>query len=402
MLTEHKIKTAESAGHPYKLYDSEGMFLLVGPSGSKWWRFKYRYAGKEKLLSLGVFPDVPLLTARRLRDAARRQLAEGIDPSAARQEAKSALHSTHGNTFGIIATEWLERREIVMGAETFSRANQILDDYVLPMIGRKPVSMITAPDVLSILKPLEAAGKYHTVMRTKHRIGQILRYASATGRGGRDVTEDLRGILINPPQQHHPAITSPTELGPFLRAIDTYPGSPFVRSALLLQSLVFVRPGELVPMEWQDIDLDNQLWSVPAVRMKMKRDHIVPLSKQATTMLRCLKPITGQYSHVLPNVRDHRKPMHRGSLNRAIELIGYGGKHTAHGFRATARTILDEVLGYRIEWVEMQLAHEVRDSNGRAYNRTAFLPQRANMMQAWADYLDSLRITKKADNLSAP
>lgn len=394
MLSDTQIKTAKpDTTRPFKLYDTDGLYLLVNPTGGKLWRFKYRYLGKEKLLSLGKYPHTSLLLARKARDDAKRLLATGVDPSQERQEQRDRAITDDKQTFACVAKEWLERQAIVMAPPTHTRAKQILDDYVLPMIGKKPVGKVTAPDVLSILTPLEQAEKYNTVQRTRHRIGQILRYADATGRYTRDVTASLRGILISPPESNYPAVTSPKELAGLLKAIDTYPGRPLAKVAMQLQSLVFVRPGELVTMEWNDIDLDNGLWNIPKSKMKMRRDHIVPLSRQALDRLRWVKAITGGYAHVLPNERDHRKPMHRGSINRSLELIGYAGKHTAHGFRATARTILAEHLGYAhsTEWIELQLAHEVKDPNGRAYNRTAFLQQRAEMMQKWADYLDSLR-----------
>ncbi len=393
-LTDLKVKQAVVPPiKPYKLYDEGGLLILVHPNGGKYWRFKYMYEGKEKLLALGVYPDVSLAMARDRRDAARRQVAEGIDPSEQRRAEKEAGELDRANTFRAVADEWLAVRSKNLSVGTLANVTRRLTAYILPELGSLPITQIDAPTVLRCLRKIENNKNYELARRVRQNIGQILRFGAATGKKARDVTTDLIGVTVSVQSTSQAAITSPDLLQGLLKSIWEYDGERVICAALKLLPMVFLRPSELAEAEWSELDLDNGMMLIPAHRMKMKSSHIVPLSTQAVLILKDLRELSGNYTHVFPNRRRCVSPMSRSSFSSALHRMGYKGEQTAHGFRATARTILDEVLDYRPEWIEMQLAHEVVDPNGRAYNRTAFLPQRVQMMQAWSDYLDQLRVS---------
>ena len=390
MLTPSAVTNAKPRAKPYKLADERGLFLLVRSNGSRWWRFKYRRPGthKENLLSLGVYPDVSLRKARERRDEARRLLADGIDPG----DKRKAEQAAGAETFEAIAREWFAKYSPNWAPGHSSKIIRRLELDVFPWIGGKPIVSITAPDVLTVLRRIESRGVIETAYRAKTNIGQVMRYAIATGRANLDPTPSLRGALAPSPERHHATITDPDRIGELLRAIDAYAGDYVTRAALLLAPLVFVRPGELRHAEWAEIDLDAGEWRIPADKMKMRAPHIVPLASQAVATLRDLQPLTGSGRYVFPGMRDRKKALSDMALNAAFKRMGFDGQtFTAHGFRAMARTILDERLGFRPDYIEHQLAHAVKDANGRAYNRTSFLPERRKMMQAWADYLDALR-----------
>ena len=389
-LTVAAVKSAVARAAPYKLADGGGLYLLVNPKGSKYWRYKYRYGGIEKVLAFGVFPEVGLQEARKRHQEARAQLREGSDPSQIRRVQKAAAVREGLDSFEAIAREW---QAIHMQAKAVSyqeRVEGVLQRFLLPYLGFYPVSQLTAPEVLAVLRRIEERS-----IDTRHRassiLGMIMRYAIATGRAERDPTPSLRGVLKTKRQQHYAAVTDPEDLGHLLKAIDQYPGTAVVSVALKLTPLLFVRPGELRHMEWSEIDLAEARWDIPSEKMKGGQSHIVPLARQATELLNELYPLTGRGRFVFPSARGRSRPMSENAVRVALQSLERG-KLTAHGFRATARTLLDEVLRERIDLIEHQLAHAVRDPLGRAYNRTAHLEERIAMMQRWADYLDELKI----------
>lgn len=390
MLTSSAVANAKPGDKPYKLADERGMFLLVNPNGSRWWRYKYRRPGtrKENLLSLGTYPDVSLKRAREKRDELRRLLADGIDPADKRKAESEAT----ADTFEAVAREWFGKHSKRWAPSHSSKVLARLENDLFPRIGKRPIGSLAAPDVLSALRRIEARGAVETAHRALQNCGQVFRYAVATGRAQADVTRDLRGSLTPVQKGHFASITDPDQVGELLRAIDGFTGMYQVAAALKLAPLVFVRPGELRHAEWSEIDLDAAEWSIPAPKMKMRQPHLVPLADQAVTILRDLHPYTGASRYVFPGARDRKKPLSDMALNAAFKRMGYDGQtFTAHGFRAMARTILDEGLHFRPDIIEHQLAHAVKDANGRAYNRATFLPERKAMMQTWADYLDTLR-----------
>lgn len=386
-LTDVAIRNAKPADKPYKVADEKALHLLVTPAGGKLWRFKYRFGGKEKVLALGAYPDVSLSRARERRDEARRLLAEGVDPGARRKAEKAAA----AVTFQGVAEEYIAQRRGILAPTTLRKLEDRLK-WLYRYVGDKPVNAVTAADILEPLRAIEKAGKGETAARTRVAAGQVFRFAVATARAEVDPTAALRGALAPVKGRHHAAVTEPKAFGGLLRAVEGYEGEPVTRAALRLLPLVFVRPGELRMARWAEIDLDAGTWLIPAGRMKMKADHIVPLSRQAVAILRELHPLTGRREFVFPSFRRRDRSISDGTLNASLRRLGFSKTTaTAHGFRASARTLLDEVLGFRVDLIEHQLAHAVRDPNGRAYNRTAFLPERAAMMQAWADYCDKLR-----------
>jgi integrase len=394
-LNEMKIRNAKSKEKFYKLTDSGGLYLHVTDKGGKLWRFKYRFDGKQKLLALGIYPEISLLDARQKRDEARRQLANGIDPCAVRKAQKQTkIESTE--TFEVISREWYAR---FISNWTTGHAETIknrLERDVFPWIGKRPIVEIKAPEVLKVLQRVESRGTLETAHRIRTICGQVFRYAVATGRAERDPATDLRGALPQPQEKHRAAITEPRKAGELLRANDGYQGSFVVKCALRFLPLVFVRPGELRHAEWSEIDFENAEWNIPAGKMKMREPHLVPLSKQAIEILMELKELTGASRYVFPSGRSFDRPMSDNALVAALRRMGFEkSEMTAHGFRAMARTLLDEVLQVRVDFIEHQLAHAVRDPNGRAYNRTAHLTERKKMMQTWADYLDGLKAGAK-------
>jgi integrase len=384
------LRRAKPSPKTQRLFDGGGLYLEISPTGGRWWRLKYRIGGKEKRLAIGVYPDVPLALARQRRDEARQLLAQGIDPGQQKKAIAAARAELGANTFEVIAREWLTKRDWVDGYRV--KVVAWLDNDVFPWIGKRPAAELEAPDFLAVARRIEKRGAFESAHRIMQNCGQVMRYAIATGRATRNPVADLRGALTPAPENHHPAVTDPRELGPLLLAINGYSGSHVTRCALTLAPLLFVRPGELRKAEWPEFDLDAEQWIIPATRMKMGVSHMVPLSRQALAVLAELHPLTGRGSYVFPGARAAKRPMPENTVNAALRRLGYEvGTVTGHGFRATARTILDEELGFRPDIIEHQLAHAVRDPNGRAYNRTTHLPERIRMMQAWGDYLDLLR-----------
>ena len=394
-LTDTAIRKAKPIDKPQKLSDGAGLYLLLNPNGSRWWRLKYRHGGKEKLLSLGTYPDTGLKDARERRDAARKLLAAGVDPGDARKAEKAAGGERAANSFAIIAEEWLARQAPRMAPATLEKARWTLDDLVNPWIGGRPIAEIDAPEMLKLLRRIEERGAHETAHRTKQRCGQIFRYAIATGRAKNDPTSALRGALAPVVSTSRAAITDPAKIGELLRAIDGYTGGLVVRSALKLAPLVFMRPGELRQAEWAEFDLDGARWNVPAEKMKMRGDHLVHLSLQAVVILRELQPLTGRGRYVFPGERSAKRPMSDGAVNAALRRMGFDkGTMTGHGFRAMASTRLNE-MGWAPDVIERQLAHIEKNKVRAAYNRAQYLDDRIRMMQAWADYLDGLRIGGK-------
>lgn len=392
-LTDTFVKQAKHTGAPAgdKYADGQGLYLLVTTSG-KYWRLNYRFLGKQKTLALGVYPAVSLAKARKKRDEAREQLADGIDPSQAKRDAHQAQRLAAAHTFEAVARDWLKKTAAKRAASTQEKVTTWLEKDVFPSLGRKPISTIRASEVLATVLKIEARGAIDSAHRVKQLCGQVFRYAVANELAERDVTVDLRGALSAVEKENFAAITEPEPAGVLMRSIYAYAGHPYATAALKLAPLVFVRPGELRSAEWSEIDLKAAEWRIPASKMKMNVGHIVPLATQAIDILRALHALTGHGKFVFPSIRTGARCMSENTLNAALRSMGYDKQTmTAHGFRAMARTILDEVLGERVDFIEHQLAHLVKDPNGRAYNRTAHLPARRAMMQRWADYLDKLR-----------
>ena len=394
-LTDTKIRNAKPKDKQYKLFDSGGLFLIVSPAGGRWWRFKYRFGGKEKLLSLGTYPEISLAKARTKRDQAREQVADGIDPGQVRKALKLSK-ANNANTFEAIAREWHAKfkSEWTPGhAKTIIRR---LEYNVFAWMGSRPILEIEPPEVLMVLRRIESRGALETAHRVRTIIGQVFRYAVATGRAKRDPTPDLKGALPKTKPKHLAAITDPAQIGGLLRAIDAYQGSFITKCALKLAPLLFVRPGELRHMEWTEINLDAAEWNIPAEKMKTNHPHLVPLPRQAVDTLKDIHHLTGAGRFVFPSPRTPKRPMSNNGVLSALRRMGFEkDEMSGHGFRAMARTILDEVLQIRPDYIEHQLAHAVRDPLGRAYNRTTHLPERKKMMQTWADYLDGLKAGAK-------
>ncbi|MDY0262710.1 integrase arm-type DNA-binding domain-containing protein [Syntrophotalea acetylenica] len=400
-LTDTQIRQAKAADKPLKLFDGGGLFLLVGPRGSKGWRFKYRFADKEKLISFGNYPSVSLADARKERDRARALLAKGIEPSLARKTARQEEAARRLNTFRNLATEW-HGKQSHLAPTTLAMTWRRLELDVFPAFGSTPVTELTPRMILfGVLRPMEKRGVVELAHRTKSIISRVLRYGVACGYIERDFTADLRGALPAFERQHLAALTDPQQVGALLRALDGYDGSLVIKAALCLHPLVVTRPGELRHMEWTEVDFAAGIWNIPAGRMKMKSPHIVPLSRQAAAILQDLQLLTGAGRFVFPSVRSTAQPISNNSLNAALRRIGYSTEEmTSHGWRAVFRTLADEVLKERVDLIEAQLAHQVRDTLGRAYNRTSFLPERCKLMQRWADYLDELKASQKVSSLS--
>jgi len=401
-LTELQIKQAKPRDKDYKLGDGNGLFLLVAKTGARYWRMKYRHphTRKERLLALGVYPETGLKKARAKRDEARQLLLEGVDPSDHRKARQAENHVAATNTFEAVAREWYGTR---MGGKSDSyrkRTLRLLERDLLPYLGSRPVAEITPPELLTALKRIEGRGAIETAKRAKQTAGQVFRFAIAGGRATNDPSAVVGDQLKPGRKRHFAAITTPSEAGKLLAAIDEYQGTPTVTAALKLAPLLFCRPGELRALEWSEINWEEQRIELPAAKMKMREPHIIPLASQAVAILRELGPLTGRFRYAFPSPRGASRCMSENAVRVALRNMGYDNDTmTGHGFRAMARTLLDEVLGERVEWIEHQLAHSVRDANGTAYNRTKHLPQRTAMMQRWADYLDNLREQTKAGNV---
>lgn len=391
-LTNTAIHNAKPATKAFRLFDGGGLYLEVAPSGGKWWRLKYRFDGKEKRLSLGVYPAVSLREAREKRDEAKKLHAQGIDPSQNRKSAKAIRAQKLANNFEILAREFFNKPSLAKRVKHSNRVIRRLEIHAFPTIGLKPIDEIKAPDLLSMVNPLEKQGKLETAHRVLQICSQVFRYAIATGRATYNPVPDLRGALSPVQKRHMAALTEPKDVAILLRSIDGYEGYFVTKSALRLAPLFFVRPGELRQAEWAEFDFEKTEWNIPAARMKMNEPHLVPLSQQAIAILKELQTYTGSGRYVFPNLRTNLRPMSDMAMLSALRAMGYSrDQMTPHGFRATARTILDQVLGFKVDIIEHQLAHAVRDPLGRAYNRTTHLPERRKMMQRWANYLDELK-----------
>jgi integrase len=391
MLSDAAVRNARPGSKVTKLFDGGGLYLLITPGGGKGWRFKYRIAGKEKLISLGVYPAVGLKQARTKRDAARQLMADGRDPSVERKLAKAKT----GSSFEEVAREWFASFSVAKGWADSHSATVIrrLERDIFPWLGSRPIGGITALELLTTLQRVEKRGALETAHRIKQVCGQIFRYAVARGRAPHDPSAALRGALPPVREVHHAAITEPAQIGGLLRAIEQYQGSFVVRCALRLAPLVFVRPGELRQAEWSEFDLDGAepVWRIPAEKMKSRVEHLVPLSRQAVAILRELQPLTGEGRYVFPNGRGWQRPLSENGITAALRRMEYRSEQmTAHGFRTMASTLLNE-LGWSPDAIERQLAHSERNEVRAAYNRAEFLGERRRMMQAWADYLDGLR-----------
>jgi integrase len=393
-LTDVLVRNAKAGKKSVKLFDGRGLYLEVSPSGGKWWRLKYRFEGKEKRVSLGVYPDVKLKDARDRRETARKLVSDGIDPSENRKAQRSAREDQAANSFEVLAREWFAKSSPIWAASHSDRIMRRLERDVFPWIGRKPITNIHAPEILTLLRRIETRGAVETAHRALNDCGQVFRYAVVTGRADRDPSGDLRGALSRAKKSHFAAKTDPEDVAGILRAMDGYEGTLTVRCALRLAPLLFVRPGELRSAKWADVDLEEKQWRY--IVTKTKTPHVVPLSRQAVEILNELRPLTGGGQYVFPSARTNARPMSDNAILAAMRRAGIDkDEMTGHGFRAVARTILDEVLGVRPDFIEHQLAHAVRDPNGRACNRTAHLPERRKMMQQWADYLDKLKAGAK-------
>ena len=386
-LSEAKIRASRPKERAYKVFDERGLFLLVTPTGGRLWRFRYRLGGVEKLLTLGAYPDVPLKRAREKREDARKLVADGIDPSAKRQ----AERATQVETFEAIAKEWLDLQSKSLAAETMEILGTRLKSFLYPYVGSRPIASITAQELLAALRRIEARGKHETAHRVRSLAGRVFRYAVATGRAQHNVAADLKDALAPVKSRNFASVTEPVRVGELLRAIDGYSGQSITALALKLAPLVFVRPGELRGAEWAEFDLDGAEWRIPAARMKMGEQHIVPLSRQAVTILRELQALTGGGRYVFPSLLSAERPMSDNTINAALRRLGYASdEQTGHGFRSMASTLLNE-RGFPPDVIELQLAHQERNKVRAAYNRAKRLEERRKMMQAWADYLDGLR-----------
>lgn len=390
-LTEAAVRGAKPREKPYKLFDEKGLYLLVTKnesSLSRLWRFKYRFHGHEKLLSLGAYPEVSLKRAREKRDEARRTVADRIDPSVQRRTARAA----QADTFEAIALEWLGKQAHLKDVTT-GRDRERLRKYVFPTLGSRPIRTIQASEVLAALRRIESGGRLDTAHRVRALCGRVFRYGIATGRADRDVAADLKGALAARAGSNYAAITDPKQVGALLRAIDGYVGQPSTHAALRLAPLVFVRPGELRGAQWSELELEGRdpQWRIPGERMKMGELHVVPLSRQAVAILEDLQALTGDGTYLFPSLRSASKPISDNTLNAALRRLGYSGDDmVAHGFRAMASTLLNE-QGFHPDLIELQLAHAERNKVRAAYNRATRLAERRKMMQSWADYLDALK-----------
>jgi len=389
-LTDIAIRSAKPTDKQFKLFDEGGLFLIITPSGGRWWRFKYRYEGKEKLLSMGTYPEVSLKDARDKRDSARKQVAAGIDPSSHRKAVKLTAETNAANSFEVVAREWFSK---LLPSWTEGHAEKILsrlERLIFPHIGARPIASITAQELLAVLRRIEAKGTVETAHRALQNCGQVFRYGIATGRAERDIGADLRGALASVKVKHHPSITEPKAIGALMRAIRDYDGEPITQAALRLAPLVFVRAGELRKAEWSEINFDESEWRIPAERMKMRVVHVVPLSEQAIGVLKEIHLLTGRGKYIFTGARTNGRPMSENTINAALRRLGYTKEEmTGHGFRSMASTVLNE-QGWNRDAIERQLAHAERNDIRAAYNYAEHLKERKRMMQHWADYLDEL------------
>jgi len=389
-LNDTICKTSKPKDKPYKLSDEKGMFLSIRPNGSKYWQMKYRFAGREKLLSLGTYPEVKLGEARDQRDEARKLLREDIDPSTIRRENRLALATASENTFEAIAREWHTKNLHTWAEEYGQTILNRLEANIFPWIGKTPIKDVNPQQLLSALRRVEGKGHRETAHRILQKCSCIFRYAIATLRADRDPAADLKGAIPPPEKGHLAAITNPKEIKILLQNIDGYHGDVITRCALKLAALVFVRPNELRHAEWVEMDFKHKEWRIPAEKMKMPYPHIVPLSTQASKILKDIQPLTGKLKYIFPGIRSKQRPMSENTVLAALRRLGYTtDEMTGHGFRSMASTILNE-QGWNPDAIERQLAHRERNKVRAAYNYAQYLEERHEMMQAWADYLDRL------------
>lgn len=394
-LTATAVKNAKPTDSQFKLTDGAGLYLLVTPKGAKYWRYDYRFAGKRKTLALGVYPEVSLLQAREAHIEARKKLKDSVDPSRDRKVEKLSGDLVNATTFKLIAEEWFQRHMEEKSEGHRGRTRRILDNDLYPWLATTPIDHIKPVELLSVLRRIEQRS-VDLAHRAKQTCGLVFKYAVITGRCEYDPSQSLTGALKSVKTRHRAAITDQKQLGALLRSIDGFRGSPVVSAALQLTPLLFQRPGELRQMEWNEVNWEQSRWELPAEKMKMRLPHIVPLPTQAINILKGLYPITGRGRYVFPSARGGSRCLSDNGVRSALRTLGFTNEEVVpHGFRATARTLLDEQLRFRIELIEMQMAHAVKDVNGRAYNRTTYLEERVIMMQEWADYLDSLRYASK-------
>jgi integrase len=388
-LTDIAIRTTKPKRKAFKLSDGGGLYLLIQPRGARLWRLAYRFSGKQKVLAFGIYPAVTLAEARAKRDAAKKHLNDDLDPSVQRKLEKQA----RGISFKLVATELLDKMRREGRATTTLAKTEWLLDFAFPVIGDRPVAKVSATELLAVLRKIENRGKYETARRLRSTCGMVFRYAIATGRAERDPSIDLRGALTAPKVRHRAAILEPTAIGALLRAIDGFDGQSTTRAALRLAPMVFVRPGELRQAEWKEFDLEKAEWIISEEKMKMRRPHRVPLSRQAVAILKDLKAITGEGHWLFPSVRSVMRPISENTLNAALRRLGYGSNEmTAHGFRAMAATRLNEMGRWNPDAIERQLAHQEVNAVRRAYTHGAeYWSERVSMMQAWTEYLDELR-----------
>ena len=397
MLTDVAARQAKPKDKPYKLSDSGGLYLLVNSIG-KYWRMDYRFAGKRKTLSIGVYPKISLVDARKKRDDAKDQLANDIDPGITKAVRKQVLLHASENTFKAVALEWHAKTSKTWAESTANNIKRYLEKDIFPWLGNRVIKDITAPDLLAVLRKIESRGAHEKAQRCREYAGRVFRYAVATGRAERDPSGDLRGALTPVKVKHHASITDPKAIGALLRAINGFSGSFITKCALQLAPLVFVRPGELRHAEWPEIDFDKKEWRIPGHKMKMGEVHIVPLSRQAIEILQSIHPLTGDGQYIFPSIRSGARPMSENTVNGALRCMGYEkDEMTGHGFRSMASTLLHE-HGWPHEAIERQLAHAERNKVVAAYNYAEHLPKRREMMNWWADYLDELAAGAKIVN----
>lgn len=397
MLTDTAVRNAKSKEKPYKISDSGGLHLLVKSTG-KYWRMNYRFAGKQKTLSFGIYPTILLSDARKQRDEARKHLAQGRDPSIAKAIDKQAKRHAAENTFKAIALEWHGKNATIWAPKTVINVKRYLEKDIFPWLGDRPIKNINAPELLAVLRKIESRGAHEKANRCREYTGRVFRYAIATGRAERDPSGDLRGALTPVKVTHHASITDPKAIGALLRSINGFSGSYITKCALQLAPLVYVRPGELRHAEWEEIDFDKSEWRIPSHKMKMNEPHIIPLSQQALEILRSIYPLTSSGKYVFPSIRSADRPMSENTINGALRRMGYEkNEMTGHGFRSMASTLLHE-HGWPHEAIERQLAHAERNKVSAAYNYAEHLTKRREMMDWWADHLDSLAIGAKVVN----
>jgi integrase len=389
-LTDTKLRSLKPRPAVYRVADMLGLCIEVRPTGFKAWRFRYRFGGKGRMIDLGTYPQMSLQDARKERDRQRELVAKGSDPSDVRRQDKAFALVSADDSFEAVAREWM-RTKAKWSPATRVKALWLFETYGFPWIGKRPIRSITPPEMLVVLRRPESLGKLETAQRLKQRCGQVFRYAIGTGRGDRDPTADLRGVLTTAHVRHHASLTRKLEVGELMRAIDSSTGHLTTRCALLLSALTFVRPGELRMWEWGEIAPDGDEWRIPAEKMKMGIPHIVPLARQARAIIDELRPVTGRGRYVFPSLRGPSRPMSENTINASLRRMGYGNDQmTAHGFRSMASTLLNEE-GFNGDWIERQLAHCEKDGVRAAYNYAQYMPERRRMMQSWADLLDVLR-----------